>query len=64
MGTVKAHVRALLEKLGVHSRVQAVIVARQRGLVGRPETPRPALHQVGAAPPAVAALDEPRLLIA
>lgn len=37
VGTVKGHVRVLLDKLGVSSRVQAVIVARQRGLVGRPE---------------------------
>jgi len=35
LGTVKGHVRVLLDKLGVATRVQAVIVARQRGLVGR-----------------------------
>ena len=37
LGTVKAHVRVVLDKLGVSTRVQAVIVARQRGLVGHVE---------------------------
>lgn len=37
LGTVKGHVRVVLDKLGVSTRVQAVIVARQRGLVGQSE---------------------------
>jgi len=35
LGTVKAHMRTLLDKLQVESRVQAVVVARERGIVGR-----------------------------
>ena len=34
--TVKAHVTAILQKLGVRTRVQAVIAARQLGLSGGP----------------------------
>ena len=33
-GTVKAHISSVLRELGVASRVQAVIQARRRGLVG------------------------------
>jgi DNA-binding NarL/FixJ family response regulator len=33
LGTVKAHVKAILEKLGAVSRTQAVVIAAQRGLV-------------------------------
>ncbi len=32
-GTVRGHVRGVLEKLGSHSRLQAVAIARQAGLV-------------------------------
>lgn len=32
-GTVRTHVRSVLEKLGSHSRLQAVAIARQAGLV-------------------------------
>jgi len=39
LGTVKGHVRALLDKLDVESRVQAVIVAKQRGLISQPHVP-------------------------
>ncbi len=31
--TVRNHVRALLRALGVHSRLEAVVAARRRGLV-------------------------------
>ncbi|MFE3591729.1 response regulator [Streptomyces niveus] len=34
-GTVKAHVRAILAKLGVRNRVEAAIAAYEAGLVGR-----------------------------
>lgn len=33
VGTVKAHVKAIMAKLGAHSRTQAVSIAVQRGLV-------------------------------
>jgi len=32
-GTVRGHVRGVLEKLGAHSRLQAVAEARKAGLV-------------------------------
>jgi DNA-binding CsgD family transcriptional regulator len=34
LGTVKAHVRAILDKLGARSRTQATVIAAQRGLLG------------------------------
>jgi DNA-binding NarL/FixJ family response regulator len=37
-GTVKCHVANILSKLGVQSRLQAVIEAHRRDLVGKPET--------------------------
>ena len=33
VGTVKAHVKAILEKLGARSRTHAVVVAAARGLI-------------------------------
>jgi len=47
IGTVKAHVRAIFEKLGVHNRTQAAAVAERRGLL-TVDAPR------GAAPARVA----------
>jgi DNA-binding NarL/FixJ family response regulator len=42
LGTVKAHARAILDKLGGRSRTQAIVIAAQRGLLG-PQSPlRPA----------------------
>ena len=38
IGTVKAHVRAILEKLEATSRTQAAAQARRRGLVGTAST--------------------------
>jgi DNA-binding NarL/FixJ family response regulator len=35
-GTVKAHVSAILNKLGVRNRVEAAIAAHEAGLTGRP----------------------------
>ncbi len=34
-GTVKLHVKAILRKLGVHSRVEAAVIAVERNLCGR-----------------------------
>jgi len=31
-GTVKLHVKAILRKLGVHSRVEAAVIAVEQGL--------------------------------
>ena len=31
--TVKGHVKEILSKLGVHSRVEAALLARERGLI-------------------------------
>lgn len=42
-GTVKLHVKAILRKLGVHSRVEAAVIAVEQGLrSGRTETARSA----------------------
>jgi DNA-binding NarL/FixJ family response regulator len=38
LGTVKAHVRTILDKLGARSRTQAIVIAAQRGLLG-PQSP-------------------------
>jgi DNA-binding NarL/FixJ family response regulator len=42
LGTVKAHARAILDKLGGRSRTQAVVIAAQRGLLGPHSPLRPA----------------------
>jgi len=42
LGTVKAHARAILEKLGGRSRTQAIVIAAQRGLLGPHSPLRPA----------------------
>jgi DNA-binding CsgD family transcriptional regulator len=47
-GTVKAHISSVLRELGVASRVQAVIVARRRGLVGEDQC---GVGQLNAATP-------------
>jgi DNA-binding NarL/FixJ family response regulator len=38
LGTVKAHARTILDKLGARSRTQATVIAAQRGLLG-PDSP-------------------------
>ena len=54
LGTVKAHARAILDKLGARSRTQATVIAAGRGLLG-PDSPlRPAavpLRQQTSLPP-------------
>jgi len=55
LGTVKAHARAILDKLGVRSRTQATVIAAQRGLLG-PHSPLrpdavPLRPQTSLAPP-------------
>jgi DNA-binding NarL/FixJ family response regulator len=47
LGTVKAHARAILDKLSARSRTQATVIAAQRGLLGPSSPLRPA-----AMPPA------------
>lgn len=41
-GTVKLHVKAILRKLGVHSRVEAAVIAVEQGLRSRTEAARSA----------------------
>lgn len=54
LGTVKAHARAILDKLGARSRTQATVIAAQRGLLG-PQSPlRPAAATVRAQDPSQA----------
>lgn len=40
LGTVKAHAKAIMDKLGARSRTQATVIAAQRGLLG-PHSPLP-----------------------
>jgi len=47
-GTVKAHISSVLRALGVASRLQAVVQARRRGLIGEDQC---GVAQVNAAPP-------------
>ncbi|HUL94601.1 MAG TPA: response regulator transcription factor, partial [Usitatibacter sp.] len=39
-GTVKLHVKAILRKLGIHSRVEAAVLAAEQGLKGRRKAAR------------------------
>jgi two-component system NarL family response regulator len=36
LGTVKAHLRSAFEKLGVHSRTEAILMAERRGILRQP----------------------------
>jgi DNA-binding NarL/FixJ family response regulator len=40
VGTVKAHLRSAFDKLGVHSRTEAILMAERRGLLRQPNHPR------------------------
>jgi len=48
VGTVKSHVKALLDKLGVASRTQAAAAAHQRGLVDTASETAPKAYRAGA----------------
>lgn len=54
LGTVKAHARAILDKLGACSRTQATVMAAQQGLLGPHSPLRP-----DAAPPPLQGLATP-----
>jgi DNA-binding NarL/FixJ family response regulator len=62
LGTVKAHLRSAFDKLGVHSRTEAILTAERRGMLRQPHhrvpaagahaqapapQPRPLLHRSG-----------------
>lgn len=49
LGTVKAHARAILDKLGARSRTQAIVIAAQQGLLGPHSPLRPAAISPGQA---------------
>jgi len=55
VGTVKAHLRSAFDKLGVHSRTEAILIAERRGMLRQPRPSRiPATVtqvQVAAVPP-------------
>ncbi len=40
VGTVKAHLRSAFDKLGVHSRTEAILLAERRGLLRQSHRPR------------------------
>ena len=40
VGTVKAHLRSAFDKLGVHSRTEAILIAERRGMLRRPRPSR------------------------
>ena len=40
LGTVKAHLRSAFDKLGVHSRTEAILMAERRGMLRKPHPPR------------------------
>ena len=39
LGTVKAHLRSAFDKLGVHSRTEAILMAERRGMLRKPHHP-------------------------
>jgi DNA-binding NarL/FixJ family response regulator len=51
VGTVKAHVKAIMGKLDASSRTQAASVAAQRGLIDEPATDRSAASRHPGGPP-------------
>ena len=40
LGTVKAHLRSAFDKLGVHSRTEAILTAERRGMLRKSHAPR------------------------
>ena len=59
LGTVKAHLRSAFDKLGVHSRTEAILMAERRGMLRKPQPPR--IPAAGSPAPAPAA--QPRVLL-
>ena len=59
VGTVKAHLRSAFDKLGVHSRTEAILIAERRGMLRQP---RPARIPPTAAPVQPAAMPSHALL--
>ena len=55
VGTVKAHLRSAFDKLGVHSRTEAILIAERRGMLRHPRPSRlpaaPTPVQAVAVPP-------------
>ena len=52
LGTVKAHLRSTFDKLGVHSRTEAILTAERRGLLRRPRHPQGPAPSTRASAPA------------
>ena len=50
LGTVKAHLRSAFDKLGVHTRTEAILTAERRGVLRQPVHPRVAAGAPARAP--------------
>ena len=59
LGTVKAHLRSAFDKLGVHSRTEAILMAERRGMLRKPHPPR--VPAMGSPTPALATQPRPLL---
>jgi DNA-binding NarL/FixJ family response regulator len=59
LGTVKAHLRSAFDKLGVHSRTEAILMAERRGMLRKPHPPR--VPAPGSPTPAPATQPRPLL---
>ncbi len=58
LGTVKAHLRSAFDKLGVHSRTEAILTAERRGMLRQPVHPRVAAGAPARGPAAPARAPE------
>ena len=52
LGTVKAHLRSAFDKLGVHSRTEAILIAERRGILRNLQRPRARATETPASFPA------------